>query len=648
MPPASAILALLLLASVGPHSRAAETNAPPPDSGRQIGHSVLEKADDRPFTVTNGTRRVDANSDLIVSFRTLTSVAAAEASPEWTRLTNVLAGVGQAFAERAALRERLKNIDLADANAVAELTNANHAFSLRTEAWLQQWQDALGFGNDDAAFQRILSGRFDGQGTPRQPYSNLSRYVRKELERVNQAALGWIDTRSAQVTVQAFHSPIGGARRAVHVEGYDTIPAGELQPIDRTGLRLTPAEQARLAMEVKMSEQAAKSLREIRKSGGEISAMTHQFLTQFSARLTTLEQTLKEGPAAWSNALSNNTLLQPLRVLAQNATATNTQSAANTVLTNLESFKVDLGLLQPLVSQVQAIRSLLALDGNSSLGQVLLGTGNLRMQANLFSNSVAVLTGRVTNWPARVVAISTGLDELGSALTAAEKQAFLPEEVREFVNGVSTQFPETLRALGLIGSIFTDPDVTQGAETLASANVEPIWRDQSNLVDGIVELSRVGLTQGDEMMVKVSYRQRATNGAPASLLSEDTYKVDAVLMGFHREFGASVIFARGLRDGEEEWRPNVAAHVHWFYRYRKESGAWRKSWNFVNPGLGLHMASLDQGDDSVEIGMGVNASFFDGVVVGGLGFNLTNDQHPYAFVGLSLLDLLESAKKLKR
>jgi hypothetical protein len=187
-----------------------------------------------------------------------------------------------------------------------------------------------------------------------------------------------------------------------------------------------------------------------------------------------------------------------------------------------------------------------------------------------------------------------------------------------------------------------------GADTLGQTDFSSIWHDVSNLDPGILDLQTVGLAPKDRISVKVGYREKGATNATMKTFEDGDYNVVARLMGFHREFGASVMFARGLRNGEEEWKPNVAAHVHWFYRYRKESGAWRKSWNFVNPGLGFHLASLDQGDDSVEIGMGVNASFFDGVVVGGVGFNLTNDQHPYAFVGLSLLDLLESAKKLKR
>jgi hypothetical protein len=150
------------------------------------------------------------------------------------------------------------------------------------------------------------------------------------------------------------------------------------------------------------------------------------------------------------------------------------------------------------------------------------------------------------------------------------------------------------------------------------------------------------------MLFKVTARAKEATGAPGKVLSEDTYKVQTVLMGFHREFGASVIFARGLGSGtqEREWKPNVAAHVQWLYRFRDESG-WHKTWNAIEPGMGVHLASLDQGNQDIEFGLGGNVSLFQGLITGGVGFNLSNNERPYVFVGLSLLNALQKAKELR-
>lgn len=120
-------------------------------------------------------------------------------------------------------------------------------------------------------------------------------------------------------------------------------------------------------------------------------------------------------------------------------------------------------------------------------------------------------------------------------------------------------------------------------------------------------------------------------------------------MGFHRKFDATLMFARGLRGDDEarEWKPNVAATVHWHYRSRKEENCFQKFWNTVNPGLGFHLASLDQGDENIEFGLGASLSLFDGLLSGGFGYNLSNDEHPYVYVGINLLETLNQAKKLK-
>ena len=59
----------------------------------------------------------------------------------------------------------------------------------------------------------------------------------------------------------------------------------------------------------------------------------------------------------------------------------------------------------------------------------------------------------------------------------------------------------------------------------------------------------------------------------------------------------------------------------------------------------VHIASLDQGDDSIEFGMGFNASLFGGFVTAGVGWNLSSvDDREYYFVGIDLLTVLQGAK----
>jgi hypothetical protein len=63
--------------------------------------------------------------------------------------------------------------------------------------------------------------------------------------------------------------------------------------------------------------------------------------------------------------------------------------------------------------------------------------------------------------------------------------------------------------------------------------------------------------------------------------------------------------------------------------------------------MGVHLASLDQGNQDIEFGLGGNVSLFQGLIMGGVGFNLSNNERPYVFVGLSLLNALQKAKELR-
>ena len=627
----------------------AQTNAT--SDNRRIVHQVMEKAFDGKFKLSEDTRRVDANSDLLVSFSALTNQGIAAPSPRWQQLNRLLNLVQNTMAERAQLMADAKNLDLANTNDVTRFNTNVQEFNRKMKTQPDQWQAVLGL--DDAAFRELLTGRFDNQVNRLQPYVNLSRWLKAELERSNREAIRFVNSNTVQVTVQAFHSAIGATRRPLHVEGYDYIPAGELQPIDRTGLRMTPAEQQRLAMEVQMAEAAAGSIREIQKSGGDIVAPFKKMLAELKARLQELEEELKKGPLNWDADLDGKAVIQALQRISADANATqNVRDAATRLLKNVAAFQADFKAARSSLLLVRGMKVSLNAGEQLNLSALLFGADGLLTQLNDFHVAVTALSQSIGGWGARLQEMETDLGTLalGNLLTAEQRLAVVPAEVKNFVTEVAAKFPATVNAISMAASLMqNNQEAALGAATLGGTDIEPIWRGEADLVNGAVELTRAGLAPGDEISLKVRYRERGTNGAPGKIIGEENYKVDAVLMGLHRKIDASLIFARGLRGDatERQWKPNVAATVHWHYRYRNEEGRWHRAWNAVNPGLGLHLASLNQGSDSVEFGSGLNLSLWDGLITGGYGFNLNNHEHPYVFMGLNLLETLDRAKKLK-
>ena len=134
---------------------------------------------------------------------------------------------------------------------------------------------------------------------------------------------------------------------------------------------------------------------------------------------------------------------------------------------------------------------------------------------------------------------------------------------------------------------------------------------------------------------------RAGN-TPGRILHETTYRLDAVLVGGHREISSAFIFARAVTGNAEQrsWQPNVAALVGWHYYYRRPTSTPTRLWNAFDPAVGLHLANLDQTDDSVEFGLGLNLALWHGLLSGGYGYNLSRETGAYWFVGLNLFGFL--------
>ena len=62
----------------------------------------------------------------------------------------------------------------------------------------------------------------------------------------------------------------------------------------------------------------------------------------------------------------------------------------------------------------------------------------------------------------------------------------------------------------------------------------------------------------------------------------------------------------------------------------------------------MHLASLNQTDESAEFGMGGTFSMFGGFITSGIGWNFSAERSDglYYFLGIDLFTVLESARGL--
>ena len=632
-------------------------SVPPPVNLREgLFHEVFEKDRGRFFQLTPSTTAVDANADLIISFQTPSTVEPGSPGLGWQQASNALEFVRENVRRRLEFTAQLPRVPLNDAAAVTNFTSTLRAFNRESVQRLREIRDRSGISTSE--WDLILDGDFDNHPTPR-PYENLGRWLTNRIATLRRELERFAADHTVQVTVQAFHLPRKGAQQPVHVENYDMIPAGEYRPIDRLGLQMNEAEQQEFAAKLQAAKAGADAIREIKTNSKELRGYLQSKLDEVRKKLEELEKMLENEAADWQADFTTTATAKALQALAADAGAGDgPRAAARELLDDLGKFNSDFREASTLFRKVGRLIGQVRRGSDAGLFELATALMPVSNEIKKFTGDAKALLVQVNEWKARLERTRKNSGIVAARLEESVRTQVFPQAVDDFVAGFSEKFPATAAALELAASVLSVAGSDNGANAalgaVAELPTESVWLDAAKALPGTVELSRTGLAPGDAMKVKISYREPGTNGVPGRLIASDDYKLEAVLMGMHRKFDATVIFARGLRgaDEEQDWKPNVAATVTWHYRIRKEPDRRlsfsSRTWNWFNPGLGLHMASLDQGNDSVEFGAGVNLSLWDGVLQGGYGFNLSNDEKPYVFFGLGLLQTLEKAKGLKQ
>ncbi len=599
------------------------------------GTFVLDPRSDRPL-------KVDANSRLVISFRVQPSDEVVQASGEWKRANGLLTIVLDMEKRRADLRAvepDPKVPEAVDKHLKDLQSHADDLVKLLGDA--QRLLSASAEFDPGFDLNAVLSGRFDGRPDLRKPYANLARWLRREIERLHaQAAALTAGRDKIEVTVEAFHDPVLGTRKAIHVENYDELPLGDLRPIDRLGLRLTPAEENRLRMELQQTEAAASLIREVQENGKKLKEHARRVLADLKQRFRSLEGLLRGRREGWTAAIDGAVAkLQGL------ALSPERKLIADSIVQDLQAYRRDIESLWSQIEKVTQIRQVLDGVDATTVEGILAGPQGFLQTIEELEAAV----GGLVEWLPRGERLLKNVRDLAVGLTPEEALAIQPQQVKDFLDTLAKDFPATIRFIQMaVESFGGDSQAIVAAETLGATDAQPIPRTLDNLPDGAVELDHAGLTIGDRVSIRIRFRQKGTQpGEPGPVIDETTLRVTTVLTGLHRQIGVNLIFARAATGSEDakEWKPNVAAVADLHFRIRKDDNRWKRFFNILDPGLGVHMASLDQGEDSIEFGMGVTASLLGGFLTAGYGWNLSvDDDADYYYVGIDLLDVLNTGK----
>ncbi len=628
-----------------------------------VSYSVKEVAHDGSHwlkTVNNGKNVIDANSDVIVSFK-VEEVTAADATPEWQAINAYL----QSWADQEKQRQAvdLAEVDLTDPvalKAIEKRMAATVSNAVQLDDQLEALIKALGIAGVD--IDKIDFNTYPGFVPGDDPQQARARFLRQQLERLTaEAAARAEKTEKVRVTVQAGVSPGRGDARALHVKNYDTLPAGERKPIDRYGLKMTAAEEKQLRMEIDQATKAKDSIKEIVENRDRIETFLRGEFEQLKVRLkeaaekikteikTGIETKLVVGSDSWKSVAM--TLIARLEELEQlkelegkeevKRAIAELKKALDGTVTSIDTLAAQVGAVELLIKQLEKA------DGADLVGVVTALSG---ATAKIRTAVVDV----VDSWQANLAALKTAKEKLSAAisdgLTEELKERLetllagivSPDDLAEFRKELNAQLPATAGFVATFLERVKDSKNRKSVEQILEDNkATTIPRPLSDLPVGIIDLTTASLVLGDEITTRVRFLETEEN-VPidrARTLHEENFKSTTKLTGFHRTISGELIFARaetGTADAKS-WKPNVAAVANWQYYLRDPTPA-GEFWNGLGLGVGGHVAGLDQGDDSVELGLGFNVSMFNGFVTAGYGWNLSVDRNrEYYFVGLDLI-----------
>lgn len=582
----------------------------------------------------NARTTVDANSDLVVEFEVAKTGAASPVTKEWQDLNALLRVVEQAGQEYARLNAL--TVDISDPSQVAKVQSALRAHdevAVRLETNLE-----ARLGAERA--ETVISGSFDGgQGGAQGTFANITRYLAAEIERLTSEIKTFTDTRRRLVvSVEAFVLPRDGNVRQLHVENYDSIPAGKYEPIDRYSLDLTEAEQRDLTMRLAQAELAASAVREIFDEKGKLDAALQQLVDKLKEASRRFLDEVRQG-ASGSLQQTLRAAEDALRAATNDARFVAAAADLRAVADELAAIRRDAETIERLVAWIEQLPASL-----QSLASVL-------QAARELEGRVGEITQLVKGWKPRAIALTQRLGSLRTGIGDVDFAQLVPAPITAFVKRLEGDlFPNRWALVAELVALVRQSRASQGAlEDLAGKDQRLIFRGLDDLRPGRVELPRAGLVLGDRVQTTVTFHRLDEKGGKQDVAHSERFDTEAQLMGLHRRIGAQLIFARASRGTAEatEWRPNVAIGGEYHYRIREPEGA-GAVWNFLDLGLGLHAASLDQGDENVEFGLGVQTSVFGGLITGGYGWNLSvPDDREYFYIGIDLFDLLLQGSKLQ-
>lgn len=638
-----ACLALSACASIK-KDRSVETSKDAPEF-RGVTVAMKELAHDGPFTLQadHPFQFVDANSVLQITFAMNDRESELAQNSDWVLLNKALLLVNDLMAEYRELARIASTLP----NTATETT----------EAWQNRIRDY------DKRFQtltKILRSPemstivtpaeiedmvFPPEGETRDFFELLAEHLSYKREMLYRNAQNIAkSTDEYNVIVRAYLAPQVGEVHRLHVPGYDNIPSKEFKPINRLGLIPTPAEARKLRAEYEGAKLVKASIQEIENNGAEIQNNMKQLFDNAQQAFKKLSDDIQQSLLRWKQ-ISDPATLNRIAEVSDNGAEFTTQ---------IKSFQRDYNDLKQLQESLKTFKT--KVSAPDTLDIIVNVVDNQSEVENLLAQ-IKKLSGQIKQWPDRfTLTVETGQQALADIADAQVSEIktkveqtieLVQQEAQQTADTLLSQLPETESALFFLSNKFffkKQKDFLHVAQQLDSNEPGVIPRPLDSLEPAELDLRKSGIVPGDLVEMEVGFVRGDNLESPEKKVK---YSGEAVLTDWHRRYSGDLIFARAVDGvGSENFKTNVAVSLEWHYFSRKKPLGF---WNGLDPGVGLHAASLNQDpDESAEFGAGVNFSLFKGLLRFGYGYNLSVKQdHQYYWVGFGLFSLLNQLNDLK-
>ena len=458
------------------------------------------------------------------------------------------------------------------------------------------------------------------------------------------------DADEVLVMVSAFGHGTGRDPVRLHVENFDNIQGKSSTVTPKSGLKLSEYERERLQRDLDQARSAVGKLKELEATLKDSVDGAQDLGDKLEAVLANLRDELKAVFGQLPQVSEDGTSLDSVQATLENVVAILGQvdvgAASGKSAEQIAAITSLMALAQDSVATVQSIDATVKLseelfdrdfDLKNELAKLALGTSDLPDKARDLKDQV---NKSITSLKDLAAVASDAKDAVAQAATLATVQGLAPAELISAMEEWKKTVGPLLEVVDLVSTALGGPEDGFGAAAalVRADDGVSLPRMPDNLRDGLVSLGE-NVEVGDRVRVILS----VTSLDGEEELDKETFDFYVTDMGWRRDVRGEAIFARGDSGGKAatDWKPNISAMSTWHYRYRRPEGDWGRFVNWLDPGIGIHAASLDQDpDEGAEFGIGLQARFKNGLFFVGVGQNLSAEDETYYFVGTDLFRLL--------